>query len=222
MMLVLAYVEPARTEVLQRPGATLLQLRRQTPVHPVVGKLIEPRSPSAYPGGERGYTVRLQQCLQRRKLILRYRAFRQAHHVNAVDLVAGGDQHPVYQIQVESLGGVEVEESIRFMGIALRGTFDGAKVACAYLQRPRQQQEIDMVGARLGAAPTGRQFVPSHADARAVHGRVPRHGSDRSSWRCGGAHLWKHQHRVLRNSRESPALREQLPGAAPVAAPEGI
>src|SRR5215470_13842458 len=60
MMLVLAYVEPAGTEVLQRSGAALLQLRRQTPVHPVVGKLIEPRSPSAHAGGERGYAVRLK------------------------------------------------------------------------------------------------------------------------------------------------------------------
>src|SRR5580693_6227418 len=90
MMLVLAYVEPAGTEVLQRSGAALLQLRRQTPVHPVVGKLIEPRSPSAYPSGERGYTVRFQECLQRRKLFLRDRALRQAHHVDTVDLVAGG------------------------------------------------------------------------------------------------------------------------------------
>src|SRR5215467_15212537 len=46
MMLVLANVEPACTEALQRSGAaTLLQLRRQAPVDPVVGKLIEPRSP---------------------------------------------------------------------------------------------------------------------------------------------------------------------------------
>ena len=60
MMLVLADVEPAGTEALQRSGAALLQLRRQAPVHPVVGKLIEPRSPSAYPGDERRYTVRLQ------------------------------------------------------------------------------------------------------------------------------------------------------------------
>src|SRR6185437_16458095 len=163
MMLVLADMEPAGSEALQRLGAALLQLRRQAPVHPVVGKLIEPRSPSAYPGGERGYTVRLQQCFQRRKLILRNRALRQAHHIDAVDLVPGGDQHPVHQIQVESLGGVEVEESIRFAGIALRGTFDRAKVTCAYLQRPWQQQEVDMVGVRLSAPPTGRQLVPSHA-----------------------------------------------------------
>ena len=101
-------------------------------------------------------------------------------------------------------------------------TFDGAKVACAYLQRPWQQQEVDMVGARLGASPTGRQLVPSHADARPVHGRVPGHGSDGGSWRCGCAHLRKHQHRVRRNSCECAALREQLPGAAPVAAPERI
>jgi hypothetical protein len=67
-----------------------------------------------------------------------------------------GDQHPVHKIQVDSLGGVEVEESVRFVSIALRGTFDGAKVACAYPQRPWQQQEVDMVGARLGAPPTGR------------------------------------------------------------------
>src|SRR5215470_9989396 len=60
MMLVLAYVEPAGTEALQRSGAAFLELRRQAPVHPVVGKLIDRRSPSAYPGGERGYTVRLQ------------------------------------------------------------------------------------------------------------------------------------------------------------------
>src|SRR5215471_16100814 len=153
MMLVLADVEPAGTEALQRPGAALLQLRRQAPVHPVVGKLTERRSHSAYPGGKRGDTVRLQQCLQRRKLILRDRALRQAHHVDAVDLVAGGDQHPVHQIQVESLGGVEFEESVRFVGIALRGTFDGAKVARAYPKRPWQQQEIDVVGARLGAPP---------------------------------------------------------------------
>jgi hypothetical protein len=79
-----------------------------------------------------------------------------------------------------------------------------------------------MVGVRLGAPPTGRQLVPSHADARPVRGRVPRHGSDGGSWRCGRAHLRKHQHDVLRNSRECAALREQLPGAAPVAAPEGI
>src|SRR5262249_1796213 len=59
MMLVLADVEPAGTEALQRSGAALLQLRRHAAVHPVVGKLIE-RSPSAYPGGERGYAVRLQ------------------------------------------------------------------------------------------------------------------------------------------------------------------
>src|SRR5262249_13105943 len=55
MMLVLAHVEPVGTEVPQRSGSALLQLRRQTPVHPVVGKLIEPRSHSAYPRGERGY-----------------------------------------------------------------------------------------------------------------------------------------------------------------------
>jgi hypothetical protein len=79
-----------------------------------------------------------------------------------------------------------------------------------------------MVGARLGAPPTGRQLVPSHADARSVHGRVPRHGSEGGSRRCGRAHLRKHQHRVLRNSRERAALREHFPGAAPVAAPEGI
>src|SRR5215472_17387942 len=60
MMLVLADVEPTGTGALQRLGAALLQLRRQAPVHPVVGKLTERRSPSAYPGGERGYTVRLQ------------------------------------------------------------------------------------------------------------------------------------------------------------------
>jgi hypothetical protein len=125
--------------------------------------------------------VRLQECLQRRKLILRNRALRQAHHVDAVDLVAGGDQHPVHQIQVESLGRVEVEESIRLVNIALQGTFDRAKVACAYLQRPWQQQEVEMVGARLEAPPTGRQLVPSHADARPVHGRIPRHGSDGGS-----------------------------------------
>src|ERR1700722_2094223 len=151
MMLGLADVEPAGTEGLQRPGAALLQLRRQAPVHPVVWKLIEPRSPAAYPGGQRGYSVRLQERLQRRNLILRDRALRQAHHVDAVDLVAGGDEHPVHQIQVESLGGVEVEESIRFVGIAPRGPFDGAKVACPYLQRPWQQQEVEVVGARLGA-----------------------------------------------------------------------
>src|SRR5215467_2414713 len=60
MMLVLADVEPAGTEALQRLGAALLQLRRLAPVHPVVRKLLQRRSPSAYPGRERGYTVRLQ------------------------------------------------------------------------------------------------------------------------------------------------------------------
>src|SRR5499427_1058124 len=55
MMLVLADVEPAGTRTLQRPGAALLQLRRQAPVHPVAGKLTGRRPPSAYPGGERGH-----------------------------------------------------------------------------------------------------------------------------------------------------------------------
>src|SRR5262249_9147716 len=60
MMLVLADVEPAGTEALQWLRAPLLQLRRLAPVHPLVGNLLAPRSPSAYPGRERGYTVRLQ------------------------------------------------------------------------------------------------------------------------------------------------------------------
>ena len=137
---------------------------RSAPVRPVVGKLIEPRSPSAYPGDERRYPVRLQECLQRRELIVCDRAFRQAHHVDAVDLVAGGDQHSVHEIRVESPGGVEVEESVRFVGIAPRGTFDGAEVARAYLQRPGQQQEVDMIGARLGSPqcrPSARRPVPA-------------------------------------------------------------
>src|SRR5215510_12127181 len=45
MMLVLADVEPAGAEALQRSGTALLRLRRLAPVHPVVGKLLERRSP---------------------------------------------------------------------------------------------------------------------------------------------------------------------------------
>src|SRR5262249_2140404 len=60
MMLGLADVEPAGTKTLQRPGAAFFQLRRQAAMRPVIGKLIEPRPPSAPPGGKRRCTVRLQ------------------------------------------------------------------------------------------------------------------------------------------------------------------
>ena len=67
----------------------------------------------ADPGLQVDHSVALQQRFQRVELAFVDRAFRQHDHIDATDLLSGGDQHPVDEIQVEPFLRDELEEAER-------------------------------------------------------------------------------------------------------------
>jgi hypothetical protein len=59
----------------------------------------------------KGCPAPVERSLRRADLVLADRALGQQDLIDAVDLLASGDENTVQQIQIQSLGGCELEEA---------------------------------------------------------------------------------------------------------------
>jgi hypothetical protein len=149
MMLVLADVKPLPAGAVGRPCA-LSQPRIHARMHPVAAE--PPRAWRALtdPGREHDYAVPVQDSLELVDLGLIDGGLGQHHDVDVVDLVQSRDEHTIQEVQVEPLGGGELEESDRVSLQPLHRSRQRTKVGLADPQRPRQQQQVDVFRPRVG------------------------------------------------------------------------
>jgi hypothetical protein len=96
----------------------------------------------------------------------------QHHDVDVVDLVQSRDEHTIHEVQVEPLGGGELEESEWVPLQPLHRSRHGTEVGLADPQRPRQQQQVDVLRPRVGPEVTGRRLVPEGFESGSLHARV--------------------------------------------------
>ena len=139
-------------------------------------------------------------------------ALGQQDDIDAARLLAGGDQHPIQQVQVEPFGRGELEESVRVLGQPLH-IAHRVKVGCLYSQRPRQQQQGGVLGAQVGAAMAGRDLVPAGVDAGALHAGVAR---KRRSSRGRSDDLGQDAQQAGVDAGQRPGAGQQLAAAGPI------
>jgi len=87
-------------------------------------------------------------------------ALGQYHGVHVINLVQGRAQHPLDQIEIESLRGDKLEVAEWLLGETPDQARDGPKVRLAHPKRPRQQQKRRLFRLRLGAGTPCRDLVP--------------------------------------------------------------
>src|SRR5215469_17233581 len=85
-------------------------------VHPVARELPWLLRMPADPGDESGHSVPAQECLQAIDLVDIYCALWQDDGIDGVDLVEGGGEHPVHEVEIEPFGRREFEEAERLVG----------------------------------------------------------------------------------------------------------
>ena len=86
-------------------------------------------------------------------------------------------------------------------------------------ERPRQQQQLGVLGPRVGTAMTSRQLVPTGLQSRVIDAGVAR--ERRSSGRRR-ADLGKHANELRMDSSEAAGPRQELPAAGAIAAPLSV
>jgi hypothetical protein len=96
----------------------------------------------------------------------------QHHHIDVVHLVQSRGKDAIHEIQVKPLGGCKLEESERVALEPLHRSLHGAEVGLADPQRPRQQQQVDVLRPRVGPRVTSRQLVPRGLESGPLHTRV--------------------------------------------------
>ena len=104
---------------------------------------------SADAGDQAGDPVASEQRLEVRDVGVRDSALGKHDGVDVGDLVQGGDQCPLDQIEVEPLGWRELEETKRLLRPAADGALERSKVRLADPQRPRQQEKGRVLGTGL-------------------------------------------------------------------------
>ena len=114
------------------------------------------------------HSVAAQQRFQRVELAFLDGALRQQDDIDAADLVPGRKEHPVDEIQVEPLLRCELEEAERLLRQPLDRALHGPKVRLSDLQRPRQQQQLGVLGLGVRTAMTSRQLVPAGLQTRTI------------------------------------------------------
>jgi hypothetical protein len=96
----------------------------------------------------------------------------QHHDIDVVDLVQSRGKDAIHKVQVEPLGGGELEESERVALQPLHRSLHRAEVGLADPQRPRQQQQVVVLSPRVGPEVTGRHLVPGGLESGSLHARV--------------------------------------------------
>src|SRR5215831_17088282 len=109
-MLVLPDVEPGRSGPGRRCGA-LLEPRVDSGMQVISWQPARLGRPPANSSMEKDDAVVVQQLLQRLYFLLVDGALGERHHIDSVDLLARGNQHPVQQIQIQPFGRSELEEA---------------------------------------------------------------------------------------------------------------
>lgn len=109
MVLVLPHVKPRRPRLTRDPGP-FLEPGIEAQVDPVAGQPAWLRL-LAGAGYQRNRAMEVQETLQGVDVVLVDGGLREQHNVDAVHLLAGSDQHPVEEVEVEFLGRRELEES---------------------------------------------------------------------------------------------------------------
>ena len=174
VVLVLADVKP-RFMPLVRQQPTFLESGVEAHVQPVAGELTRLPGGLAHPGHQLDHPVAVQQRFEGVDLVLRDGALGQHDDIDTARLLAGGDQHTIQQVQIEPFGRGELEESIRVLGRPQHRAHR-VKVGCLHAQRPGQQQQVGVLGAKIGTAMAGRDLVPAGVDAGALHAGIAREG----------------------------------------------
>ncbi len=96
-------------------------------------------------------------------------ALRENHDVDTARLLAGGDEHAIQEVQVDAFIGRELEKVVGLLRQSLHGAFDRMEVRRPHAQRPREQQQVRVLGPGVGTAMTTGRLVPASVYARAVH-----------------------------------------------------
>ena len=96
----------------------------------------------------------------------------QHHDIDVVDLVQSRRQHTIHKVQVEPLGRGELEESERVVLQPLHRSLHSAEVGLADPQRPREQQQVDVLRPRVGPEVTRRHLVPERLESCSLHAGV--------------------------------------------------
>ena len=125
-----------------------------------------------HPGLQVAHPVAAQQRFQRVELAFLNGALRQQDDIDGPDLVPGGKEHPVDEIQVERFLGCELEEAERLLREPLDRVLHGPKVRLSDLQRPRQQQQLGVLGLGVRTAMASGQLVPAGLETRTINARV--------------------------------------------------
>lgn len=85
----------------------------------------------AHTGDETLHAVVDEQRLERLDLVAVDCAFRHDDDLDALDLIARGDQYPVDEVEIESLRGREFEEAERILREAVHGPLERMEVGLA-------------------------------------------------------------------------------------------
>jgi hypothetical protein len=99
------------------------------------------------------------------KLGLVHGALRQQHDADVLDFLVCPQEHPVEEIEVEWLGRAELEQARRLRRRPVLGVLHDAEVRLPHLERPGQQEEVDVIDPVRPAA-TRRELVRADVDAR--------------------------------------------------------
>ncbi len=141
-------------------------------------------------------------------------ALGQHDHVDNVDFVERRGEDTVDEVEIESLGGNELEEAERLALGSLGRRLPWSEVAVPDPQRPRQQQDVGRLTPRIEAAPLRRYLVPLGADTWTTHTCVAREGAQRDA--AGGRqHLRQDAQARQSDPRQRSGAGEQL--ASPTA-----
>jgi hypothetical protein len=212
MVLVLADVKPLTARAVGRPCA-LSQPWIHACMHPVAR--VPPRAWRALtdPAHELDHAVPRQHSLELVDLGLIDCRLGQHHDVDVVDLVQSRDEHTIHEIQVEPLGRGELEESERVVLQPLHRSLQGTEVGLADPQRPRQQQQVNVLRPRIGPQVARLQLVPGGFEPGSLHTHVARERGA-AGRRC--THLGQDPHAPRRNSRQRSRPGQQLPGSSAI------
>src|SRR5262249_16872960 len=86
-----------------------------TDVHPVTRELPSLLRTLTDPGDETRHPVIGEKALEPVDLAVVHGALRQNDDIDGVDLVPGGDERSIHEVQIEPFGGYELEEAERFL-----------------------------------------------------------------------------------------------------------
>jgi hypothetical protein len=170
VMLVLADPKPAPRRLAGRRA--FLEPRVHTAVKPVPGRCSRKVGAPANTREQCDNPVPVEQSLELVDLALVDGQLGEGDDIDAADLLAGGDEHPVQEVEVETLRRRELEERERVLARPLDRSLQRAEVRRFHLQRPRQEQQVGVLGTHVRTGMAGRNLVPPGVDAGSMDAGV--------------------------------------------------